>query len=339
VEYATRDEAQNAVNTLSNQQLMGRLVYVREVGFRPSVYGSADSPKQDREAEPRFTAPNTARGGFGGGMRGDFGGGGHGGYNAGGGGGFGGGGGRQLYIANVCCPILSPLLLTSIVYVLTILCSCHTLSDGKISRTCSVKPVSTSLISAHHLRYSYSFDSPYTAQSGNVVRADVHIGPDGRPKGSGIVVFDNADDARAAIQQFNGYDWQGRQLEVREDRFAGAGPPGGGRGGFGGGYQGRGNFGGGGYQGRGGFGGGRGGFGGGGGFRGGYSGGGGFGGGPGSSGGYEQGGGQTVAPNAFTDFATGGGEPSNTIHVKNVRISQICPQHLLMMTAAMVDKQ
>lgn len=32
VEYATRDQAQNAVNTLSNQNLMGRLVYVREVG-------------------------------------------------------------------------------------------------------------------------------------------------------------------------------------------------------------------------------------------------------------------------------------------------------------------
>lgn len=31
VEYATRDEAQNAVNTLSNQNLMGRLIYVREV--------------------------------------------------------------------------------------------------------------------------------------------------------------------------------------------------------------------------------------------------------------------------------------------------------------------
>lgn len=32
VEYATREQAQNAVNTLSNQTLMGRLVYVREVG-------------------------------------------------------------------------------------------------------------------------------------------------------------------------------------------------------------------------------------------------------------------------------------------------------------------
>lgn len=36
VEYATRDQAQNAVNSLSNQNLMGRLVYVREVfTFRP----------------------------------------------------------------------------------------------------------------------------------------------------------------------------------------------------------------------------------------------------------------------------------------------------------------
>ncbi len=33
VEYATREQAQQAVNTLSNQNLMGRLVYVREVSF------------------------------------------------------------------------------------------------------------------------------------------------------------------------------------------------------------------------------------------------------------------------------------------------------------------
>ena len=35
VEYATKDQAQQAVNTLSNQNLMGRLVYVREV-FGPT---------------------------------------------------------------------------------------------------------------------------------------------------------------------------------------------------------------------------------------------------------------------------------------------------------------
>ena len=37
VEYATREQAQNAVNTLSNQQLMGRLVYVREVRAAPFI--------------------------------------------------------------------------------------------------------------------------------------------------------------------------------------------------------------------------------------------------------------------------------------------------------------
>ena len=144
-----------------------------------------------------------------------------------------------------------------------------------------------------------------------MIRADVHLGPDGRPKGSGIVAFETAEDARNAISQFNGYDWQGRQLEVREDRFAG--PPGGG-GGFG-----RGGFGGsmrGGFSGRGGYGG-RGGFGGGYGGRGGY--GGGYGGPPGGS--YNDpaasaGGGAPANP--FTDFATSGGEPSELIYVRNV---------------------
>lgn len=164
--------------------------------------------------------------------------------------------------------------------------------------------------------------------SGNVIRADVHLAPDGRPKGSGIVAFDNPDDAQNAIAQFNGYDWQGRILEVREDRYAGAGgAPGGfgGRGNFGG--QGfRGGYGGGGFN-RGGFGGGfggRGGYGGGFGGRGGY-GGGGFAGGPPAGAGY--GGGNApapaaVAPNPFTDNATSGTEPGPVIFVRNV--SHIC---------------
>jgi len=129
------------------------------------------------------------------------------------------------------------------------------------------------------------------AQQGAVIRADVHLGPDGRPKGSGIVAFETAEDARNAIAQFNGYDWQGRTLEVREDRFAG--PPGGGgfggRGGFGGGYGGRGGFGG------------------------------GYGGPPG--GGYNDAAAPAAGaapPNPFTDFASSGGEPSELIYVRNV---------------------
>lgn len=152
------------------------------------------------------------------------------------------------------------------------------------------------------------------AQQGAVIRADVHLGPDGRPKGSGIVAFENAEDARNAINQFNGYDWQGRMLEVREDRFAG--PPGGG------GYQGRGGFGGGMGRGgfRGGFGGARGGFGGGYGGRGGYGGGGGGYGGPpaGSFNDAAAPGAAATAPNPFTDYATSGGEISELIYVRNV---------------------
>jgi RNA recognition motif-containing protein len=144
------------------------------------------------------------------------------------------------------------------------------------------------------------------AQGGAVIRADVHTGPDGRPKGSGIVVFENPVDAHNAIQQFNGFDWHGRMLEVREDRFAGAGnnpylPAGRGfannRGPFMGSFA------------RGGFSGGRGGSG----F--------GFGGGRGYSqglAGFDHVAGPSVAPNPFTDFATAGSDRSETIFVRNL---------------------
>lgn len=138
-------------------------------------------------------------------------------------------------------------------------------------------------------------------------------------KGSGIVAFDNPEDAQNAIQQFNGYEWNGRALEVREDRFAGAQRGGfGGRGGFGA-MGGRGGA----FGARGGFMGGRGGF------AGGYGGGapGGFGGGRGGFGGGYGGGAPggfnapppvAAAPNPFTDFATSGGEPGPLIYVRNV---------------------
>jgi len=42
------------------------------------------------------------------------------------------------------------------------------------------------------------------------------MGPDGRAKGSGIVVFSTPEDAQNAIQMYNGFDWNGRQIEVRE---------------------------------------------------------------------------------------------------------------------------
>lgn len=256
MEYATRDQAQHAVNTLSNQNLMGRLVYVRE----------------DREAEPRFSTQQQPRPPYGGA-------GGPGasyqGYGAGMGGGSGAGPGRQIYVSN--------------------------------------------------LPYTVGWQDlkDLFRQAGSVIRADVQIGPDGRPKGSGIVAFESPDDARNAINQFNGYDWQGRTLEVREDRFAGSTGGfnnfggGGGRGGYTGGRGGfSGGRGGGGYMGagtRGGFGSG---FGGG---RGGYGGGAGGGAGAGYGGpGGDYNSGASVPPNEFTDHATSGGERSETIYVRNL---------------------
>lgn len=57
--------------------------------------------------------------------------------------------------------------------------------------------------------------------AGNIVRADINIGIDGRAKGSGTVVFETAKDAQSAISMYHGYEWYGRTLEVREDRYAG----------------------------------------------------------------------------------------------------------------------
>ncbi|KAG6093100.1 hypothetical protein E4U14_000406 [Claviceps sp. LM454 group G7] len=241
VEYATREQAQQAVAQLSNQNLMGRLVY-------------------DREAEPRFTGTTSGnRGGFSGGVPGGFNNNNNNNNNNQGGyGAAAGAGGRQIYVANL--------------------------------------PFNAGWQDLKDLFRQ-------AARSGSVFRADVHSGPDGRPKGSGIVVFENADDARNAIQQFNGYDWQGRMLEVREDRYASVGGIGfAGRGAFGGGLRagfggafGRGSY----SVGRGGFGmGGRGGF----------------------TGGatFDIAPAAVIPPNPFTDGATAGSEKSETIYVRNL---------------------
>lgn len=68
-------------------------------------------------------------------------------------------------------------------------------------------------------------------QAGNIVRADINIGIDGRAKGSGTVIYETVDDAKNAISMYNGFEWYGRVLEVREDRFAGLTGPGSYRGG------------------------------------------------------------------------------------------------------------
>mmetsp|Transcript_30903 Transcript_30903/g.47372 ORF Transcript_30903/g.47372 Transcript_30903/m.47372 type:complete len:535 (+) Transcript_30903:95-1699(+) len=58
------------------------------------------------------------------------------------------------------------------------------------------------------------------AQCGDVERADVMTGPDGRKKGFGIVRFYNEADAQAAIRKLNGVELQGRALDIKIDRKA-----------------------------------------------------------------------------------------------------------------------
>ncbi|TFK21619.1 hypothetical protein FA15DRAFT_72863 [Coprinopsis marcescibilis] len=53
----------------------------------------------------------------------------------------------------------------------------------------------------------------------NILRADVALGPDGRSKGFGTVVFSTQDEAERARRVFNGYEFNGRQLKVHYDRM------------------------------------------------------------------------------------------------------------------------
>ncbi|MDT7540625.1 MAG: hypothetical protein QOE33_529 [Acidobacteriota bacterium] len=112
------------------------------------------------------------------------------------------------------------------------------------------------------------------AQAGTVETANVVEDRDtGRSRGFGFVEMANKEEGEAAIAQFNGKEFNGRNLTVNEAR------PREDRGGRGGGGGGRGGFGGGGGGGRGGYGGGGGGN---------RAGGGGYGGGSGGGGGNRE---------------------------------------------------
>jgi len=60
----------------------------------------------------------------------------------------------------------------------------------------------------------------YFRQCGDVDRAEVVEGRDGRKKGFGFVRYYTAQDAQNAIQQLNGVEYMGRSLEVRLDNKA-----------------------------------------------------------------------------------------------------------------------
>ncbi|KAF8972387.1 hypothetical protein BGZ46_010128 [Entomortierella lignicola] len=64
-------------------------------------------------------------------------------------------------------------------------------------------------------------------KAGDIIRADVALGFDGRSRGFGSVLFANQEDATTAISMFDNYDFNGRLLKVHYDRYTpmGHGPP------------------------------------------------------------------------------------------------------------------
>ncbi|PPQ81935.1 hypothetical protein CVT25_013783 [Psilocybe cyanescens] len=62
-------------------------------------------------------------------------------------------------------------------------------------------------------------------QAGTILRADVALGPDGRSRGFGTVVFATDYDAEKAVRMFNGYEYNNRILKVNYDKFSQANQP------------------------------------------------------------------------------------------------------------------
>jgi RNA recognition motif-containing protein len=60
----------------------------------------------------------------------------------------------------------------------------------------------------------------FFAPCGEVERADVAEGPDGRSLGRGTVLFASSESARRAIKDYHDLTFQGRKLIVHEDKFA-----------------------------------------------------------------------------------------------------------------------
>ncbi|KAG0373272.1 hypothetical protein BGX24_011906, partial [Mortierella sp. AD032] len=55
-------------------------------------------------------------------------------------------------------------------------------------------------------------------KAGHVVRADVALGPDGRSRGFGTVIYSSVEEAKQAIGMFDQHHWQDRVIQVQEDR-------------------------------------------------------------------------------------------------------------------------
>jgi RNA recognition motif-containing protein len=166
VEFASQEDSQRAIRELSEQPLLGRPVFIREVRSNFLLDLDLSTSSQDRENESRFGA-TPVPGKIGMAMAGQ-------GLTAGPPprpahhNSFGQNPGNQLYVGNVSVPATS--------------LSVRTLSPLKLPYQAGWQDLKDLFRSA-----------------GNIIRADINIGADGRPKGSGTVIFETAKDAQQAI--------------------------------------------------------------------------------------------------------------------------------------------
>eukprot|EP00003_Mantamonas_plastica_P002934 TRINITY_DN1234_c0_g4_i1.p1 TRINITY_DN1234_c0_g4~~TRINITY_DN1234_c0_g4_i1.p1 ORF type:complete len:207 (-),score=70.29 TRINITY_DN1234_c0_g4_i1:68-688(-) len=154
VEYASAEDAENAQKTLTETELEGRNIFVREdreagkksFNTNTTTGDDDDEDETNNDSLKKFNQRFNGRGGFD-----DT--------------------GRLLYIGNI--------------------------------------PYQTSWQDLKDIFREY----------GDVIRADVVIGRDGRPRGFGTVLMADVDGATNAIEGLNGSQMGNRTIEVRYDRY------------------------------------------------------------------------------------------------------------------------
>lgn len=148
VEYATPQEAETAIEKLSNLALNGRPIFVREDRESENKASNPGPPLSARIGGGRFNSHNSSSHGNGGGS----------------------GSPTQVYVSNI--------------------------------------PFS---VNWKNLKDLFKI-------AGGVIRCDI-FESQGRSKGTGVVLFETGADADNAIARLNGYEFHGRPLEVRIDKF------------------------------------------------------------------------------------------------------------------------
>jgi RNA recognition motif-containing protein len=187
VEFTTAEGAKDAIEKLTDTELKGRKIFVRE----------------DREEG----------GGGGGGGGGEGGGGAAPRPSNGGGRGGGRGGGQGGRGGGAAAPKASSAPKTE----------SSANADGEEGAGAdSSPPVEGSQLFVGNLSWETGWRElkDHFRAIGEVVRADVAVGRDGRKKGFGFIRYGNAEDAAKAIADLNGVEFMGRAIEVRLDNKA-----------------------------------------------------------------------------------------------------------------------